>query len=198
MSLTTFLSGVTLGESGEEQVNLITPGGGLTVTTTGLSVPGRLTTGTASTTEGGLVAGNATNALTLTIAAPNTATSSKTATFPNVTGNIAVQAPPQALSAATGAIAIPAEPHKIVVITYAAGAGAFTLAAPTTVTDDGKIVVVVSATAQAHVITGGVDGFNAKGSSGTATYGGAIGDAVIFVANGGHWYTASKVNVTIA
>lgn len=77
-------------------------------------------------------------------------------------------------------------------------AGAITLAAPTSGTHDGYEVVVVAISAQQHVITGAVDGFNAKGSSGTATFGGAIGDSVTFVAYGGHWYTTSRVNVTIA
>lgn len=77
-------------------------------------------------------------------------------------------------------------------------AAAITLAAPTNGTHDGRIIRVVAISAQAHVITGSVDGFNAKGSSGTATFGGAIGDSVTFVAYGGHWYTLSLVNVTIA
>lgn len=75
---------------------------------------------------------------------------------------------------------------------------AATLAAPTTGTHDGFTVRVVAISAQAHVITGSVDGFNAKGASGTATFGGALGDSVTFVAYLGHWYTLSKVNVTIA
>lgn len=79
-----------------------------------------------------------------------------------------------------------------------AGAAALTLAAPTAGTHDGRTIRVVAISAQAHVITGGVDGFNAKGSSGTATFGGAIGDSVTFVAYNGHWYTTSLVNVTIA
>ena len=80
-----------------------------------------------------------------------------------------------------------------------AGAGAITLAAPTSGTHDLIRITVVAISAQAHVITGGVDGFNAKGSSGTATFGGAIGDAVTFVAYLGHWYTVGAPrNVTIA
>ena len=79
-----------------------------------------------------------------------------------------------------------------------AGAGAITLAAPTSGTHDGWEITVISMTAQAHVITGGVVGFNAKGSSGTATFGGAIGDSVTFVARTGNWYSKDKVNVTIA
>jgi hypothetical protein len=77
-------------------------------------------------------------------------------------------------------------------------AGAITLAAPTSGTHDGLVIEVIAISAQAHVITGSVDGFNAKGSSGTATFGGAIGYSVRFRANGGHWYVVSKVNVTIA
>lgn len=79
-----------------------------------------------------------------------------------------------------------------------AGAGAITLAAPTSGTHDGIRITVISTTAQAHVITSGVDGFNAKGSSGTATFGGAIGDSVTFEADTGHWYTVATRNVTIA
>lgn len=77
-------------------------------------------------------------------------------------------------------------------------AAAITLAAPTNTTHDGYRVVIFSSTAFQHVITGGVDGFNAKGSSGTITLGGAIGDSVELVAMGGHWYTVSKVNATVA
>lgn len=77
-------------------------------------------------------------------------------------------------------------------------AAAITLAAPTATTHDGYIITVTAISAQAHVITGSVDGFNAKGSSGTATFGGAKGDSVSFIAYQGHWYTLSKVNVTIA
>jgi hypothetical protein len=79
-----------------------------------------------------------------------------------------------------------------------ASAAAITLAAPTSGTHDGIRITVIALTAQAHVITSGVDGFNAKGSSGTATMGGAIGDSVTFEADSGHWYTVSKINVTIA
>ena len=77
-------------------------------------------------------------------------------------------------------------------------AGAITLAAPTSGTHDKIIVRVVAISAQAHVITGSVDGFNAKGSSGTITFGGAIGDSVTLVAYLGHWYTLAKINATVA
>lgn len=77
-------------------------------------------------------------------------------------------------------------------------AAAITLAAPTAGTHDGIIIRVVAISAQAHVITGGVDGFNAKGSSGTITFGGAIGDSVTLVAYNGHWYTLAAINATVA
>ena len=77
-------------------------------------------------------------------------------------------------------------------------AAAITLAAPTTVTHDGYTIRIVAISAQAHVVTGSVDGFNAKGSSGTLTFGGALGDSVTLVAKGGHWYTLAKINVTVA
>ncbi len=66
-------------------------------------------------------------------------------------------------------------------------AAAITLAAPTAGLpsaggDDGKELRVITTTAAAHVITSSVDGFNAKGSSGTATFTAAIGNAVTFSA----------------
>lgn len=77
-------------------------------------------------------------------------------------------------------------------------AAAITIVAPTTVTHDNYIVRIVALTAQAHVITCASDGFNAKGSSGTITLGGAIGDAATLIAKGGHWYVIGKVNAVVA
>lgn len=101
-----------------------------------------------------------------------------------------------ALQAITGDGAITVQ--NATVLLSKAGAGAITIVAPTTVTHDGFIIRVVATSAQAHVITSAVDGFNAKGSSGTVTFGGAIGDSVTLVAHGGHWYVIGKVNVTVA
>lgn len=56
-------------------------------------------------------------------------------------------------------------------------AAAITLAAPS-VLEDGKQLTIITSTAFAHVITGSVVGFNAKGSSGTITYTAAIGNSV--------------------
>ena len=57
----------------------------------------------------------------------------------------------QKLSAATGAI--PVTGGGTYVITYATGAGAYTLAAPTATTQDGMRITVTSNSAQAHTIT---------------------------------------------
>lgn len=93
-----------------------------------------------------------------------------------------------------GAITI----QNALVVASKGSAAALTLAAPTAGTHDGITITVVATSAQEHVITGSVDGFNAKGSSGTATFGGDIGDSVTFKAYNGHWYTTSLINVTIA
>ena len=96
--------------------------------------------------------------------------------------------------AADGAIA---DKNALVTLSKA-GVGAYTLAAPTDGTDDGKVLTIISKTAQAHVVTSPVVGFNAKGSSGTLTGGGAKGDTTVLVAIAGNWYVKDKVNVTVA
>jgi hypothetical protein len=63
--------------------------------------------------------------------------------------------------------------------------------------DDGKVLRIVSTTAAAHVVTCS-DGFNAKGSSGTATFGAAIGNAATLVAYNGHWYNVAQAGITYA
>jgi hypothetical protein len=79
-----------------------------------------------------------------------------------------------------------------------AGAGAITIAAPTATTHDYIEITVITLTAQAHVITSGVEGFNDKGSSGTVTFTAAIGNSVTLVAYQGNWYTVVKNGVTVA
>lgn len=74
-------------------------------------------------------------------------------------------------------------------------AAAITIALPD---QDGQWIYVVTSTAQAHVITQGTDGFNAKGSSGTCTFTAAIGNAVLLVSQGGHWWAPVKTGVTLA
>jgi len=77
-------------------------------------------------------------------------------------------------------------------------AGAITIADPIAGVDDGKLLRVVTLTAAAHVITDSTSGFNAKGSSGTATFTAAIGNAVLLEAYNGFWYAVAKTGVAIA
>lgn len=77
-------------------------------------------------------------------------------------------------------------------------AGAITIADPIATTDDGKIIRVIAISAQAHVITAATSGFNAKGSSGTATFGAALGNTVVLLAYQGDWYVIGNINITVA
>lgn len=76
-------------------------------------------------------------------------------------------------------------------------AAAITLAAPTAVTDDGKILHIVAASAQAHVVT--VTGAAGGAGQDVGTFGGAINDSTTLVARNALWYvlTAPR-NVTWA
>jgi hypothetical protein len=96
--------------------------------------------------------------------------------------------------AADGAIAIS---FGTVIITKGSIA-AITIAAPVATTDDFKTLRIVTTTAFAHVVTSGTVGFNAKGSSGTATFAAAKGNAVHLVAYQGNWYASSTLGVTVA
>lgn len=99
--------------------------------------------------------------------------------------------------AASGDGAITVAPGTVVITK--GSIAALTLAAPTATTHDGYVLRIVSTTAFAHVITSSVRGFNAKGSSGTATFGGARGDALTLVAYNGDWWTVGAPrNVTLA
>lgn len=114
--------------------------------------------------------------------------------FPNGI-NGPIQHDTQVLSAA-GAITIKS---GIVIIT-ASSAAALTLAAPTAGTDDGKVLIIDSTTAQAHTVTiaNGLRGAGAGADVGT--FGGAIGDGVALYAYNGAWYTVpgTNLNVTFA
>lgn len=77
-----------------------------------------------------------------------------------------------------------------------AGVLAATLALPTAGTDDGKVLEIVSQTAQAHTVTTpatGIDGTHTIG-----TFGGAIGDSIRLIAEGGFWWPCLAKNVTIS
>jgi hypothetical protein len=86
-----------------------------------------------------------------------------------------------------------------VVIITKATAAALTLAAPTDVTDDGKILHIVSTTAAAHTVTNSAPGFNAGSTSeDVATWAAAKGNAMTVVAYGATWYAVNLTGVTLA
>lgn len=63
--------------------------------------------------------------------------------------------------------------------------------------DDGRMLEFISTTAAAHVVTC-AQGFNGKGSSGTATLGAAKGNGFRIMAYGGQWYNAGNTGCTYA
>lgn len=117
----------------------------------------------------------------------------------NVTGNVTgtlIGGQQDTVAVITGDGAITIAPSTVALTK--GSAAAITLAAPTATTHDGYLIRVYSETAFQHVITSGVDGFNAKGSSGTITLGGAAGDAATLVARNGHWWVIGAVNAVVA
>jgi len=106
------------------------------------------------------------------------------------------------LLSADGVITLPSSVGvvKTVVITKGSAA-ALTLAAPVAgaygTGDDGKIIMVFSETAFAHAITC-PQGFNRKGSSGTATASAAANNSITLVARNGQWDVMTNVNFTLA
>ena len=89
-------------------------------------------------------------------------------------------------------------PTEGTIILNKAGVLAATLAAPTATTDDGKVMRIVSITANAHTVTQTTPGFNNGGSaSDVATFGGAIGDNMVIVAYQGKWYVITLRNVVL-
>lgn len=103
-----------------------------------------------------------------------------------------IRLPKQVISG-DGAISI----KSGVVILTKGSAAAITLAAPTDVTDDGKILFIVAGSAQAHVVT--VTGAGGGSGQDVGTFGGAINDSTALVAYNAKWYvlTAPR-NVTWA
>lgn len=113
----------------------------------------------------------------------------------NVSGAATGLRSPVQIIAGDGAITIPDNGFSCVLLTKGSAA-AITLAAPS-VGQNGTIICVQSLTAFAHVITC-PDGFNAKGSSGTATAATTFIGLLMLVADSGHWYTMSRHLWTIA
>jgi len=108
----------------------------------------------------------------------------------NALGSSAPNAAPTVLSGATGVVPT----SGVTYITYNAGAGAYTLAAPAR---DGDEVTIVSLTGQAHVVTTPANVIN--GADDTATFGAAAFNFIKMRAFGGQWIsnTAEKLNVTL-
>lgn len=100
---------------------------------------------------------------------------------------------------AAGQIAIP--DHDANIFLTAASAAAMFLAVPGT-DIDGRTLTIQAAAAQAYTVTAGASGaVNATGfknTTGTATFGGAIGDNMVIVACKGLWNPVSTINVTFA
>lgn len=98
--------------------------------------------------------------------------------------------------AASGAIPISG---GIAILSKTGSAGAYTLAAPVAVTNDGLELTIQSSTAFAHTVTQTTPGFNGSGAAqDVATFGGAIGDSMVVVAYNGVWLVRTLRNVTLA
>ncbi len=102
--------------------------------------------------------------------------------------------PDLATYGAAGAILVPNEDARIFLV--AASAAAMTLRLPTT-DEDGKQLTVQAGAAQAYTVTvPSATGY--KNTTGTATFGGAIGDAMVIQAYKGQWLPVVATNVTFA
>lgn len=85
-----------------------------------------------------------------------------------------------------------------VVIIQKAGVLAATLAAPA-LADNGRILTILSLTANAHTVTQAAPGFNDGGAgSDVATFGAAKGNSMTLIAYGGIWYVLNLTGVALA
>lgn len=101
---------------------------------------------------------------------------------------------PHTVMAADGAVPVKS---GYVFITKA-GVCAMTITDPVSGVDDGKRLVLISETANAHTLTRATTGFNDGGGGGDlATWGGAKGDGMALVARAGKWWTEYTRNVVI-
>lgn len=117
------------------------------------------------------------------------AVSAATRPTPLTDYGVSTQIPTQELTD-DGAITIPSG----LVVLNKAGAIAATLAAPQ---GNGLVLFIVSETAQAHTLDLATTGVNG-GSADVGTFGGAIGDGVVLISHGDHWYSVANTNVTFA
>ena len=116
-----------------------------------------------------------------------------------VTGLISANGGTKELYSEVGANGAITQKSGVIAINKA-GVCALTIADPTDVTDDGKILRIIAYTASAHTVDNSAgSGFNIGGAgSDIGTFGGAIGDNMTIVASNGKWLVLSKVNVTLA
>lgn len=87
-------------------------------------------------------------------------------------------------------------PKNGILSLYLAGVQAITLASPIAVVDDGKTMLIISETAQAHTVTYS-GGFGGAGTGKDVATFAAIGDYLRIVAINGKWYVEGT-NTTIA
>jgi hypothetical protein len=76
------------------------------------------------------------------------------------------------------------------------GVQVMTLANPTSGTDDGKELTIISKSAHAHTVAtvAGIAG----GANHKATFGGAVGDLLVLKALGGVWFQLPSINQTLS
>jgi len=100
---------------------------------------------------------------------------------------------------AAGQIAIP--PQNATIFLAEAAASAMFLQVPGT-DIDGRTLTIQAAAAQAYTVSAGSSGAvvatGFKNTTGTATFGGAIGDNMVVIACKGKWNPVSTINVTFA
>lgn len=103
-----------------------------------------------------------------------------------------------ALTAITASGAITPGTRAHYVITKSSAAAVMTLAAPTTVTDDGKILWITSSTAQAHTVT--ATGLFGSGAAATdlATFANKAGAGMAIMAYGAKWLVLFSIGVTFS
>jgi hypothetical protein len=116
-----------------------------------------------------------------------------------VTPSASVAADQLQTLAANVAISIPTSQRKVAVLTTA-GPLTCTLADPVATTDDGKEILIIASTAQAHVVSNAAgSGFNGAGAGAdVGTFAAAIANLLRVVAYQGKWYVTQNTGVTLA
>lgn len=96
----------------------------------------------------------------------------------------------------SGTVALPPSTGSVAYLVTKAGVQAMTLAAPVSVTDDGKIIKVTSNTANAHTLT--ATGLLNTGSASVnlATFAAFAGAGLVLEAVRGKWNVISSVGIT--